>query len=72
VTAINISIQGLTDRQSVIADILWNCQSQADADHIVRILGQEAEVVKAMIIAAYFDHITDTDLAKDLLDKFKD
>jgi len=56
----------------VIADILWNCQSQADADHIVRILGQEAEVVKAMIIAAYFDHITDTDLAKDLLDKFKD
>jgi len=68
-----IQLFGLTERQRVLADIIWGMDRQEDLDSffasLPKFLRREAEAVQAAIIAAMFDSVEDTDLAKSVLDR---
>lgn len=57
--------------QVKIADLLWVAQSQEEVNAILRVFGHDARVVHAMMIAATFDEVDNTDLASQVLDKFR-
>lgn len=42
-------------RQCAIADLLWACKDIEDVQAVIRVFGQEAEIVYNMIVAAAFD-----------------
>ena len=69
-----ITIQGFTAKQHIIADLIWGMDSEADVLNFIQSLpdedAREAMVVRDMIIAAALDQITDTALAKNVLDRF--
>ena len=57
----NITIEGLNERQRVLADIIWACDTQEDADRFIKSLPtlplrQEAASVKELMILAIFDN----------------
>ena len=62
-----MEIQGLSDRQIQIANIMWSCQSQAQVDACVTIWGHDALVVKEMLIAGSMDEINSVDIAERFL-----
>lgn len=57
--------------QHSIADLLWAAQSQEDVSRILRVFGHDARVVYELMIAETFDDIDNTDLASQVLDKFR-
>ena len=67
-----IEIQGLTDRQSKLADMIW---AQPTQDHVRAFIDslpgeykQEAVAVYHLIVAAYIDNIEDVeDAVKQLI-----
>ncbi len=54
-----IQLQGLTQQQYQLAELLWNCASQEDVDLLKRSLPashkQDAETIHQLMIAAVFD-----------------
>lgn len=65
-----IEIQGLTRRQCILADTLWNkCQSQKDVDTVLALFGVDARIVYEMMVAHAMDQYQGVDEAKDLLDR---
>ena len=54
-----IELQGLSQQQSQIADMIWCCDSQEDVQRLIRNLPpayqQDAETVHELMIAAVFD-----------------
>lgn len=69
-----VEITGFTAKQHILADLIWGMDTQADVDYFIRSLpdedAREALVVRDMIVAAALDQITDTELAKNVLDRF--
>lgn len=65
-----MEIRFANSTQCEIADLLWACESQAEADVVIRKFGHDAVVVQQMIIAAAFDEITDVSQAQSILEKF--
>ena len=66
-----IHIDGLTARQKVIADLLWEAQETDELVGIMLAFGkEEVAVVKEMIVAATYDQMQDTDIANDYLKRF--
>lgn len=73
-----ITVDGLTSRQQLFADILWACDSRNQVDKFVQSLPnaelqQEVENLIELIILASFDQVEQDDLteAKDLINKIK-
>ena len=62
-----ITLEGLTQQQMQIAEMLWKCNSLEDVDRLVRNMPptyrQDAVLVKELLIAAGLDEVQETDLA---------
>jgi len=63
-----ITLEGLSQQQMQIAEMLWKCNSLEDVDRLVRNMPptyrQDAVLVKELLIAAGLDDIQETDLAE--------
>lgn len=67
-----IHIDGLTARQKVIADLLWEAQETDELVGIMLAFGkEEVVVVKEMLVAAMFDQDESIDIASNYLRKFQ-
>jgi len=70
-----IHIEGLTQRQRAIADVLWMMNGKDAVLGFIKSLEEDtrkdALVVLNMMVAAVMDEIEDTELAKIELDKFR-
>jgi hypothetical protein len=70
-----IHIEGLTERQRKIADVLWMMNGKDAVLGFIKSLEadtrKDALVVLNMMVAAVMDEIEDTELAKIELDKFR-
>lgn len=66
-----ITIENLSPRQCLFADIIWKLNGQDEVFAFIRSLPEpersEAQVVMTMMVAAVFDEITDTTEARNLL-----
>lgn len=67
-----MQLTGLTSRQVVIAEALWNAQ---DENTIVALMlafsKQEVQTMQSLMIAEMLDNVSDTDLATDVLAQFR-
>lgn len=71
-----IQLQGLSKRQHALAELLWNCDSQAAVEQLKRSLPgdtrKDAETVHQLLIAAVIDQYEAvTEDVKELLDRLK-
>jgi hypothetical protein len=70
-----ITIEGFSPKQMILADLVYACQTRDQVDALVRALPaqerREAEVVIDMIILAFIDQIDSTDLAEKALEQYK-
>jgi hypothetical protein len=70
-----ITIQGLSQEQRVLADLLWACGSQTEVDAVLRVFGHNARVVYELIVIAAIEEDTaeqrEFSLALDVLDSVK-
>jgi len=64
---VDITLEGLSQQQMQIAEMLWKCNSLEDVDRLVRNMPptyrQDAVLVKELLIAAGLDEVQETDLA---------
>lgn len=75
----DISVSGLTPRQRVLADIVWQCDSQESLEKFVESLPtdqlkHEVKTVIEMIMSSAIDKDVESDdlsQAKDILSKFR-
>ena len=55
----DIQIQGLTNEDCAICDLLWRCDSDCEVNNLIAMMpaamGDRALVLKAMIVAAELD-----------------
>jgi hypothetical protein len=70
-----IQIEGFTKKQSMLADIIWSCDTQDQVTNLIASLPKrdriEAQIVLEMIVTATFDQSLDTDLANEVLARFR-
>ena len=63
-----ITLEGLSQQQVQIAEMLWKCRSLEDVDRLVRNMPpsyrQDAVLVKELLIAAGLDDCQETELAE--------
>ena len=59
-----LRIEGLSKRQKMIAQLLWNCPSRVEVDMLCRAGGPEFYTMRDLILATALDEIEDTDLAE--------
>ena len=63
-----ITLEGLSQQQMQIAEMLWKCNSLEDVDRLVRNMPpsyrQDAVLVKELLIAAGLDDVQETELAE--------
>ena len=63
-----ITLEGLSQQQVQIADMLWKCNSLEDVDRLVRNMPptyrQDAVTLKELMIAASLDSYEETELAE--------
>jgi len=69
-----ITLEGLTEQQYQIADMIWSCESQEAVDCLIRNMPpaykQDAVTVHTLMIAAVFDqHEEITDDVKAAIDR---
>jgi hypothetical protein len=63
-----ITISGLTPRQRLVAELLWNTNDLAEVERLCG-LDRDARIVRDLIIAAELDeHMEVTDRVKELID----
>jgi microcystin degradation protein MlrC len=63
-----ITLTGLTPRQRMFADLLWNTNDLAEVQRLCR-LDRDARIVRDLIIAAELDeHMEVTRSVKELID----
>lgn len=69
-----MEIAGLTPLQRVIADVLWSIDDPDDIKLFIEKLTPElrvqANIVIDMMLAEYFDSVTEVDQAAELLKQF--
>ncbi|NDD82589.1 MAG: hypothetical protein EBZ53_08530 [Verrucomicrobia bacterium] len=69
-----IQIEGLSPKQHIIADALWECQTEGEVQQLFEVFPvKEVLLVKEMMIAATMDTIVndDVDEAKQYLQRFQ-
>ena len=63
-----ITLEGLSQQQVQIAEMLWKCNSLGDVNRLVRNMPpsyrQDAVLVKELLIAAGLDDVQETELAQ--------
>lgn len=63
-----ITLEGLSQQQMQIAEMLWKCNSLEDVDRLVRNMPpsyrQDAVLVKELLIVAGLDDVQETELAE--------
>ena len=63
-----ITLEGLSQQQVQIAEMLWKCRSLEDVNRLVRNMPpsyrQDAVLVKELLIAAGLDEVQETELAE--------
>lgn len=65
-----ITLHGLTKRQCILADTLWNkCQNQQEVDYVLRTFGVDARIVYEMMIAHSMDQYQGVEEAREVLDR---
>lgn len=57
--------------QVTIADLLWNAQDQKAVKLILKTFGKHGQEVYDMIIAEHLDQVTETNLAEQVLAKYR-
>ena len=62
-----MEIQFKTVRQSQIADLMWEAQTNEEVIKLINHFGHDAVVVYHMMVAATYDDVTDVELAKGIL-----
>ena len=63
-----ITLTGLTPRQRLVAELLWNTNDLAEVERLCG-LDRDARIVRDLIIAAELDeHMEVTDRVKELID----
>ena len=68
---VNIELYDLTDTQCVIADFLWEVQTDEDLQSIIDVFGErEVLVLQDMMLAAALDEVEDVAAAAQVLSKF--
>jgi hypothetical protein len=66
-----ITLTGLTSLQCIIADFLWQADTQEDMDTVVEVFGAEqVEVIKQLMLAAMLDDVEDLSHANELLKSY--
>ena len=60
-----------THEQTVIAELLWNCESEREVNVVLKTFGLEAYIVREMMVAATFDQVEDVALAQHFLKPFQ-
>jgi len=66
-----IELHGLSRRQRILADTLWNkCQSQKDVDAVLALFGVDARIVYEMMIAHTMDQYMNTDEPAEVLSSY--
>lgn len=66
-----IHIEGLSAKQHIIADQLWECETEREVQMLFEVFPvSEVILVKEMMIAAALDQISETDIAAEYLKKF--
>lgn len=56
-----------THEQTVIAELLWNCETEREVKVVLKTFGIEAYIVREMMIAATIDQVEETNLAERVL-----
>lgn len=56
-----------TERQRMIADLLWVCNTGEEVAVVVKTFGPEAESIRQLMMAAALDEVTETQLAERVL-----
>jgi hypothetical protein len=63
-----ITLEGLTEQQVQIAEMLWKCHSLDEVDRLVRNMPEayrkDAVILKELMIAASLDSVEETQLAE--------
>jgi len=63
-----ITLEGLTEQQVQIAEMLWKCHSLEEVDRLVRNMPEayrkDAVILKELMIAASLDSYEETELAE--------
>lgn len=71
----DIQIEGLSQRQRIIADVLWELDSQEAVENFIKSLPEaaqkEAVTIMTLMIWAALDTVTETNLAEQALERFK-
>jgi len=68
---VNIELYDLTDTQCVIADFLWEVETNEDLQAIIDVFGErEVLVLQDMMLAAALDEVEDVAAAAQVLSKF--
>ena len=57
--------------QHHIADLMWKAKSRKRVKDIINVYGVDAEIVLTMMLAAHYDEMNDTDIAEEILERFK-
>jgi len=74
--AMTITLEGLTQQQYQIADLLWSCESQEDVERMIsampRQYKRDAMTIHQLMIAAVMDQHTEiTEDVQALISSFK-
>jgi len=68
---VNIELYDLTDTQCVIADFLWEVETNEDLQAIIDVFGErEVLVLQDMMLAAALDEVEDVAAAAQVPSKF--
>ena len=75
-TGMTITLQGLTQQQYQLAELLWNCDSQQAVEQLKRSLPdshkRDAETIHQLMIAAVFDDYEDiTEDVRSVIDSLR-
>jgi len=67
-----IELHGLTRRQRILAETLWNkCTNRQDVDAVLKLFGHDARVVYEMMIAHAMDQYQGVEEAAEVLSKYR-
>jgi len=59
------------EQQHYIADLLWVAKNKETVKSILQIYGVDAIIVLNMMLADYYDNVDATDLAEQVLEKYR-
>jgi hypothetical protein len=65
-----MKLEGLSDYQCIIADLMWNTDSRKEVDTLIEAFGVDAWIVYHMIIAESLDSYDDVEYSSEYLKRF--